>query len=178
MFAQVTQRLFPLCGQSSTRIVQSSSSRVMRPALSFSASSTILSENTCMRDNFHHGRTIIPSIPFSTWRYYSPINCITTTTMPISSISRTSRFVTSMGDINDNNHAQQQTTRGFATKKVSFSCTTHHPQATSNFTPNDVLCNDNFFYILVSLSLPIHTDHSPISSQLSTTSFNKAQTRH
>ena len=115
MFA-FTQRVFPLC---STRVL--SSSRVMRPASSssVSSSSTLLSENTRIKDNFQHGRTIIPSFPFSTWRYYSPINYITTATMPISSMSRASRFVRLVDDTNNNRLAQQQTTRGFATKKVS-----------------------------------------------------------
>lgn len=119
---QVTQRLFPLCGQSSARIVQSSSSRVMSLTLG-SASSTILSENTCLRDNFHHGRTIVPSVRFSTWRYYnySPLNYFTTTALPITPFYRAPRFVTLVGDMNNNlNHAQQhEQTRGFATKKVS-----------------------------------------------------------
>ena len=120
MFAQVTQRLFPLCGQS-TRMVMMLSSRVIRPAFvqsSSSSSSTILSEGTRMRDNFHHGRTIlVPSVLFSTWRYYSPIYYFTTTLTPFGPLSRAPRFVTLVGD--SNNNLPQQQTRGFATKKVS-----------------------------------------------------------
>jgi large subunit ribosomal protein L20 len=152
MFA-FTQRVFPLC---STRVL--SSSRVMRPASSssVSSSSTLLSENTRIKHNFQHGRTIIPSFPFSTWRYYSPINYITTATMPISSMSRASLFVRLVDDTNNNRLAQQQTTRGFATKKVSSA--DFHLSLQMMY-----LCNDNFFYTLVS-SFSSHADHSPLLS--------------
>lgn len=108
LYALATQRLFPLCGQL-TRMVMSSSSRVIRPA----SSTTALSKNTRMRDNFDNERTKVPNVAFSTWRYYSPINNFLTITMPMASLSRSPRFVTLVGDTKN-----KLSQRGFATKKV------------------------------------------------------------